>query len=329
MKYRTLGNTGIQISEIGFGAWGIGGLTAGKTSYGKTDDAISRAALNTALELGINFFDTANVYGNGHSERLIGELIAAQGRDAVIVSTKVGCTDYQEPLDFAPDAITSSLHASLQRLGCEMIDLLMLHDPLPDTPRLDETFERLTELQRGGKIRAIGVSLRTPDHIPIFLNSYNIDAFQVNFNLLDQRLVTGPGLARALASNTAVIARTPLCFGFLSGQIDASSEFDKSDHRSRWSPRQIEMWRSGSSLYAERLTDSGRQTLVQAAIRFCLSFDSVVSVIPGIMTPAEASESASASGLGSYSEYELADIREIYDTNAFFDGRPAGKLAME
>ena len=328
MNRRPLGRTGISVSEIGFGAWGIGGATAGQTSYGETDDRTSLRALEAALDLGIDFFDTAPVYGDGRSERLIGQAIAGRPRDRFALCTKAGCLDYHQPLDFSPAALERSLAGSLQRLGIDCIDLLMLHDPKADEPGLDDSFETLDRMRRAGQIRAIGVSVRAPADIAAFIPRYPVDAFQVNLNLLDQRLVTDGALNLARSHGAAVVARTPLCFGFLSGLLDEKADFDAADHRSRWSANQIRLWQSGAGLFAEMLAEPG-QTRIHAALRFCLSFDGIASVIPGILTPEEAHANASASALGSYPAAALARIRAAYDSHSFFDARPRDALAME
>src|SRR5690348_6794459 len=125
MRYRSLGKSGLTVSEIGFGAWGIGGRTAGETSYGETDDQRSRAALDRAFDLGITFFDTANVYGDGHSETLIGEAFA-QKRDRVVIGTKAGLIRFGEAPDFSPEALRRSLAGSLKRLQSDYVDLFQL-----------------------------------------------------------------------------------------------------------------------------------------------------------------------------------------------------------
>ena len=128
MKYRQLGTTNILLSEIGFGTWGIGGVTPGPTSYGPTDDAISLQALKQALDIGINFYDTSNVYGRGNSEELIGQAFKTD-REKVIIATKVGLIDYESPSNFSSDYMRDSLENSLKRLKTDYIDLLQLHNP--------------------------------------------------------------------------------------------------------------------------------------------------------------------------------------------------------
>ena len=327
MNTRSLGKSGIRVSEIGFGAWGIGGRTPGATSYGDTDDAVSLRALEVAFEAGITFFDTANVYGDGHSETLLGQAFGRR-RASVVLSTKAGCDDYQGPLDFSPAALTRSLDGSLKRLGTDYVDLLMLHDPKPDEAGLDETFAELDRLRRDGKARAVGVSVRTPEDGGAFLQRFAINAIQVNLNLLDQRAVDLGTLDAAADAGCSIVARTPLCFGFLAERLDESATFDEADHRSRWPAAQTQRWRDGRRLFAEALAHGGEQSVAVGALRFCLSFAGVATVIPGILTPEEARENARASDLGPLSDAVLAEVRRLNAEHAFFVERPNDRLAM-
>jgi aryl-alcohol dehydrogenase-like predicted oxidoreductase len=298
MRYRSLGKSGLTVSEIGFGAWGIGGRTAGETSYGDTDDRRSHAALNRALDLGITFFDTANVYGDGHSETLIGAVFARK-RDRVIIATKAGLTRFGDPPDFSPAALQRSLAGSLQRLKSDYVDLFQLHNPPADLfRRSPESYAALEAMQREGKVRAIGVSVKTPADGLSILESHAVAAVQVNLNMLDVRAIEAGLLTTAAKAGTGIIARTPLCFGFLSGAITAGTQFPPGDHRRAWARTQIERWIAGAeSMHAAAAAPAG-QSRSQAALRFCLSFPAVSSVIPGILSPEEAAQNAAASGFG-------------------------------
>ena len=298
MRYRSLGKSGLTVSEIGFGAWGIGGRTAGETSYGETDDRRSRAALDCAFDLGIAFFDTANVYGDGHSEILIGEAFAKK-RDRVVIGTKAGLTRFGDPPDFSPGSLRRSLEDSLKRLKSDYVDLLQLHNPPADLfRRSPESYAALQVLQREGKIRAFGVSVKAPADALSIIDIHAVAAVQVNLNMLDVRAVETGLLAAATQKGMGIIARTPLCFGFLSGAIAADTEFPPGDHRRAWARTQIERWIAGAeAMHAAAATPAG-QSRSQAALRFCLSFPAVSSVIPGILSPDEAAQNAAASGFG-------------------------------
>src|ERR1700741_5386435 len=163
MRYRTLGSTGIRISEIGFGTWGLGGAAQGAVAYGATQDEQSIRALRAAYDRGVNFFDTADFYGFGHSEKVLGEALRGV-RDKVVIATKGGLLDATGAQDFSPAHLRSALDASLQRLGTDYVDLLQLHSPPIDLlVRQSEAIECLQALQREGKVRAFGVSVRSPD----------------------------------------------------------------------------------------------------------------------------------------------------------------------
>src|SRR5215831_4032063 len=208
MNYRALGRTGLSVSEIGFGAWGIGGRTVGTTSYGDTDDRTSLAALAAALDAGITFFDTSAAYGNGHSEVLIGQALKGR-RSKAVVATKAGYESWDRPPDFSAAAITASAEASLRRLDSDYIDLLQLHN-------------------------APTAALQA-------------EVVQANFNMMDVR-VLGDGLLEEVARRQAgFIGRTPLCFGFLAGTITRDTVFPAGDHRNGWSRAQLDNWIEGAA----------------------------------------------------------------------------------
>jgi aryl-alcohol dehydrogenase-like predicted oxidoreductase len=327
MKYRALGRTGLKVSEIGFGTWGIGGRTAGATSYGKTDDDVSRQALNAAFDLGINFFDTANVYGDGQSEVLLGDVFAERRGD-VVIATKAGFSDYQSPHDFSSAAVCRSLEGSLGRLRSDYVDMLMLHNPDPDDPELEGTFSRLADLKQAGQLKAIGVSVRGPEDCAVLLERFGLDALQINLNLMDQRAIDSGAFEQAQAAGCSIIARTPLCFGFLSSRLSGEVSFDQSDHRSRWPKEQLEKWQQGRALFSASLAAKSDNSISLAALRFCITHPAVAAVIPGIIKPEEARQNARASDLGAFSESDFAEIRKIYADNSFFVERPEQKLAM-
>ncbi len=318
MKYRPLGASGLEVSEIGFGAWGIGGLTDGMTSYGATDDGESLRALEHALAIGINFFDTSNVYGSGHSETLIGRAFSSC-RDQVIIASKAGFTAYDAPLDFSPGHLRKSLEQSLIRLGSDYLDLFQLHNPPPallrDTPEIGET---LAALKTEGLIRAHGVSAKGPDEAIGALDAFPFDSVQVNLNMMDIRAIDSGLLRLAAERGAGVIARTPLCFGFLSGRVSSETKFPPGDHRHMWSQKQIETWSEGARQLELAVPAPNNQSRSQMAIRYCLSHDGVSTVIPGILTEQEATENALASEFGPLSENELQAVRKIHHCMSFF-----------
>lgn len=298
MRYRRLGRTGLEVSEIGFGGWSIGGQTPGATSYGATDDAVSLEALGAALENGITFFDTAPVYGYGRSERLIGEALRHR-RDRTVVATKAGMHRYDEPADFSPAAIQRSVAGSLERLGGGCIDLLLLHNPPPELLVPGGALARcLKDLVCGKSVRAVGASARSPQEALAILRTDTVDVLEINLNMLDLRAVDLGLLDAAVAADVGIVARTPLCAGFLSGMLETVSVFSSDDHRSRWPAEQVERWKQGAKRALNAAGAAPGSEAVQAALRFCLSWPGVTTVIPGIATPAEARQNAMASDLG-------------------------------
>lgn len=317
MNYRQLGRSGIEVSEIGFGAWGIGGATEGLTSYGDTDDEVSLAALQRAVDLGITLFDTSSVYGYGRSETLIGKAFARQ-RDKVVIATKAGFRAWTEEPDFTPEAIRSSCEQSLQRLQTDYIDILQLHNPSVESVARGEAVGALEGLMRQGKVRAWGLSMRAPAEALRALEFVKPAIVQVNLNMLDVRAVTCGLLDAAAERGTGIIARTPLCFGFLSGAVTPDTVFPAGDHRLGWSRAQLKAWCDGAAEVLAAVPRPAGSTATQAALRFCLSFPAVSSVIPGMLLPAEVEENAAASRLGPLPPAAREAVLEINRTKAFF-----------
>jgi aryl-alcohol dehydrogenase-like predicted oxidoreductase len=319
MKYRALGRTGLDVSEIGFGAWGIGGRTVGTTSYGDTDDRTSLAALDRALDRGINFFDTSSAYGNGHSEALIGQAFASK-RDRAVIATKAGYDAWDKPPDFSPTAVVASAEASLRRLRTDYIDLFQLHNPPLEALRTPELREALAGLQKAGKIRAWGVSAKSPVEAIAALSEFDVAVVQANFNMMDVRALDGL-LSEVKRRKAGFIGRTPLCFGFLSGTISKDSVFPPGDHRLGWSRAQLDNWIDGAAdLLAAMKAAPGREG-AQSALRFRRACPAISSVIPGILTPAEADENALASARGPLPPETVEVVLEINRERRFFVAR--------
>jgi aryl-alcohol dehydrogenase-like predicted oxidoreductase len=317
MKYRRLGRSGIEISEIGFGAWGIGGATDGLTSYGATDDEVSLAALRRALDLGITFFDTSNVYGYGRSETLIGRAFRG-ARDRVVIATKAGFSRWNQDLDFSPASIARSCEESLQRLQTDYVDVLQLHNPNPDQIDRDNVVATLDRLVQQGKTRAWGLSMRAPADALKVLQSIEPAVLQVNLNMLDVRAVECGLLEAAQARGIGIIARTPLCFGFLSGTIRPDTIFPPGDHRLGWPHSQIEVWCNGATEVLAAVPQPSGSTATHAALRFCLSFPAVSAVVPGMIRPAEVDENADASRLGPLPPSATEAVLALNRAHSFF-----------
>ncbi|HXL37509.1 MAG TPA: aldo/keto reductase, partial [Ktedonobacteraceae bacterium] len=225
MEYRTFGRTGWNISAIGFGAWGIGG-----DAWGPTDDKTSLATLNRAIDLGVNFFDTADVYGDGHSEQLIAQVRKARS-EQVIVATKAGrrLNPHIAP-GYNRQNLTSFVERSLQNLQMERLDLLQLHCPPSEVYDMPEVFGILDDLVRQGKVRFYGVSVERVDEALKAITYPNVQSVQIIFNMF--RLKPAEQFfAAARGRQVGIMARVPLASGMLTGKFSHNTHFDPNDHR--------------------------------------------------------------------------------------------------
>lgn len=318
MKYREMGKTGIRVSEIGFGTWGIGGATPdGPNSYGVTDDRESKRALRRAFELGINFYDTSNIYGYGHAEQLLGEAFK-NDRDKIVIASKVGFLKHGGPHDISPKYIRKCLEESLSRLSTDYVDLYQLHSPPIDLlHKTPEAVDELKKLKEEGKIRAFGFSVKNPQDGIVAIEKYGFEVIQVNFNMIDERALECGLFDAAERYHAGVIARTPFAFGFLTGTIK-DVHFDSKDHRSTWPEAQLRRWQEAPAVFMPFNKDKNR-TIAEFALQFCLGFDVISSVIPGILHPHEAEENAKASDFPRLSSDVMHDVIEAYKSHEFFD----------
>lgn len=316
----------MRVSAVGFGAWAIGGAAFGN-SYGPTDDDTSRAAIRHALELGCTFFDTADVYGHGHSENLLGEVLAAAGqRHDVVIATKVGGNFYHYGIDptlaphlerflgqpltsFAPGAVLPVTHSvafaagyirfacehSLRRLRTDVIDLYQLHNPSLAVLVADETWTVLEELKAAGKIRSCGVSIHDTQEGLAAMTCGQPDAIQVVYNLLEREAAQDLFPA-AQAAGIGIIAREPLANGILTGKYQPGTQFAAQDHRSRWPADYLNQRIGAAQLLHERLS-APTATPAQVAIRFVLDHPAVSTVVVGAKTPAQVAENLAAASV--------------------------------
>lgn len=306
MKTRRLGRTGLRVSSVGFGAWGIGGNEHGN-SYGSTDDEESIRAVRRALDLGCTFFDTADVYGWGRSEKILGQALAGR-RDDVVVATKVGGDFYHGgvKLNFSPEYIRFALQKSLERLGTDHVDLYQLHNPPPDKIGSRPLYQVLEALKDEGKIRHYGASIHAPaEGVAALRASSGIGSLQVVYNLV-HRDPEDDLFPVARTQDVGIVAREPLWNGFLTGKYDGSESFEPGDIRSNWP----EPYRRQRADLAADLT--GRlaredRTLAQAAISFALSRPEVGTVIPGCKTVEQVEENMAAAGM----EWSRADEEAV------------------
>jgi aryl-alcohol dehydrogenase-like predicted oxidoreductase len=306
MQYRTLGRTGLRVSDIGFGAMTIGGEI-----FGSTDDQESLRALHQALDLGMNFIDTADAYGRGHSEELIAQILKAR-RKEVVLATKGGnqFTVRQGLRNFDPDYITSALEASLKRLQIDTIDLYQLHNPSQEVMRRGEIFERLDRCKREGTIRFYGVSLeKTADGI-VAIETGKPDTLQVVYNILHQD-PEEQLFPFAQKANIGIIARVPLERGVLSGRFKNTAEFAQKDWRRGVFPEEGLAQTHAAVEMLGFLVKGDVPHLAQAALRFILSNPVVSTVIPGIRTVKQVEDNTAVSG-ATLPTGDLMRLRELY-----------------
>lgn len=314
MRYRNLGNSGIRVSEIGFGCWGIGGDHGGAVAYGKTDDAVSLKAVHAALDCGINFFDTADFYGNGHSEELLGQ--ALQGRrNSVVIASKGGMLTPAGDQDFSADHIRAAVEGSLRRLQTDYIDLYQWHSPpVSKLAEFSDTAALLDDFKRAGKIRQVAFSARSPEEGLTAAKSGTFASVQVNFNLADQRALGSGLIEYCEESGVGLVIRTPLCFGFLTGEYSAEQTFAPGDHRARWSVSQRESWSAARTAFRTVHARYATMTAAQFALSYCLSYSAVSTTIPGMLTPDQVAENSAAGSLPLLSKSDCIEIEEIYRT---------------
>jgi aryl-alcohol dehydrogenase-like predicted oxidoreductase len=317
MRHRPLGRTGMSVSTISFGAWAIG------SSWGPVDDAESLAALHAAVDAGVNFVDTADVYGDGRSERLIARLKRERPHDEIWVATKAGRRlPVQTPEGYTRGNLTGWIDRSLQNLGVDAIDLLQLHCPHPAVYDRPEVFGILDDLTAAGKIRHYGVSVETVAEAEKALGYPHVKTVQIIFNMF--RLKPADRFfAEAAARGVGIIARVPLASGLLTGKLRRDSTFDEADHR-RFN-REGQSFDKGETFsgvpYETALDAVGAlrplvppgQPMAQFALRWILMWDAVSCAIPGARTPAQARENAAAAGLPALTADTMAAIGRIYD----------------
>lgn len=299
MESRAFGTTDLTVSVVGFGAWAIGGpAMAGSTpiGWGATDDATSRAALRSAYEAGITFYDTADFYGLGRSETLVGEVFG--NSDRVVIATKVGhriAADGSIALDYSAAHIRRSCEESLRRLRRDQIDLYQLHSARMPHLEQGECLEAMERLREAGLVRHWGLSLNTfaPGPEADFLLDRGLGSgFQLVLNLLNRRALSV--VERARRSGVGVIARMALQFGLLGGTIRPGKAFTADDHRSfRLTDEIVGRTHGLLEPFWKEMGDAGI-TPAQAALTYAASVPGVSTVIPGIRTPEQAEENAGA-----------------------------------
>jgi len=317
MNYRTLGRTGWQVSEISFGAWAIGG------AWGTVDDDESLAALRQALDLGVNFIDTADVYGDGRSENLIGQVLRERKGERIYVATKAGRRLSPHVADgYNRENLTAYVERSLRNLGVETLDLVQLHCPPIEVYYRPEVFEVMDDLVAAGKLRTYGVSVEKVEEALKAIEFPNVQTVQIIFNMFRHR-PTELFFTRAKERQIGILARVPLASGMLTGKMRAGTAFEENDHRkfNRYGQAfDVGETFSGvpydASLAAveelKALVPEGA-TMAQLALRWILMSDAVTCAIPGAKTPAQAADNVAASDLPSLDEGSMKAVRDVYD----------------
>lgn len=309
MQRRPLGRTGLMVSEIGFGAWAIGGNAHGN-SYGPTKDTESIDAVRRAVDLGVNFFDTADVYGWGHSEEVLGQALEGR-RDQIFLATKVGGDFYHGGVraNFDPGYLAFALDRSLQRLRTDHVDLYQLHNPPAALMADPETYDVLDALRAEHKIDHYGVSVHEPVEARLCLEAGRPDVLQIPFSLFQQEWIEEI-LGEAHRAGVGIIAREPLGNGFLTGRIRPDARFPAGDIRHHWPGSMI----AGRTAAAERLSFlvTPKRTMAQAALRFALAFPEISVAIPGAKTISQVDENVGAANSPALTDSEIREARALY-----------------
>ena len=316
MNYRALGRTGWKVSDVSFGAWAIGG------SWGQVSEKDALAALHQAVDSGVNFIDTADVYGDGRSERLIAQL-RKERKQEIIVATKAGRRlPHQTVEGYSRANLTEWVEDSLRNLSTDALDLLQLHCPPTEVYYQPEIFDVLDDLAKAGKIRYYGVSVQKVDEGLKAIEWPNVQSVQIIFNCFRQR----PAelfFAQAKSKQVGILARVPLASGLLTGKLQPTSTFAADDHRNF--NRHGESFDVGETFSGvdydlglqaaeeiRQLLPAG-MSMSQFALRWILMFDAVSCAIPGGKRPEQVAENCCASDMPGLSAETMAKVRRIYD----------------
>jgi aryl-alcohol dehydrogenase-like predicted oxidoreductase len=316
MKYRLLGRTGWNVSEISFGAWAIGG------SWGQQSDDESMATLHRAIDLGINFIDTADVYGDGRSERLIARL-KRERSEKIIVATKAGRRLSPHTAEgYNEKNLTAFVERSLKNLETDCLDLLQLHCPPTEVYYQPEVFEVLDRLVQVGKLRHYGVSVEKVEEALKAIEYPGVQSVQIIFNMFRHR-PNDLFFAEAKKRRVGILARVPLASGLLSGKLKRDTAFAADDHR-KFNQKGEEFdrgetfsgvdYETGLAAVEElRVRVPKGATLAQWALRWILMFDALTCAIPGARRPQQVEDNARAADLPPLTDAEMEAVRSLYD----------------
>ena len=331
MKYRALGNTDLTVSEVGFGVWSVG-----STWWGVSDEEVGVDLLRKAYDLGVNFYDNADSYGDGKAERLLARALK-HVRDKIVIATKFGYDIYSQPQDtdrpghkerpqdFSPAFVRRACEESLQRLETDYIDLYQLHNPRIAAVQSDELFATLEELKRAGKVRHYGVALG-PDigweeEGMASMRDRHVPSLQIIYSILEQDPAHN-FFPVAQECGTGLLSRVPHASGLLDGTYTSATVFPADDHRSHrkreWLEASLRKVAQLDFLYGE---GTGR-TIGQAAIQFALAQRTIASVLPNITNERELGEFAAAPETPALTSDELSRLAELREHNFGVEGEP-------
>lgn len=314
MRYRRLGKTGYKVSAVGLGTWAMGG------DWGEVDDSESLRALHTAVDAGVTFFDTADVYGDGRSERLLAKLRSERDEELVF-ATKIGRRVVQDPEAYSARNMRGWIERCRENLQTERLDLVQLHCPPTDVYYLPEVFESLEEERLSGSIAAYGASVERVEEGLKAIEFEGLATVQIIFNAFRQRPAER-FLDAAIERDVGVIARVPLASGLLTGKFTEDAQFAEDDHRSF--NREGEAFDRGETFAgvdlatgvqaAAQMRDQVPEgaTLTQFALQWVLTHRGVSTVIPGAKTPDQVHENAAAADLSPLPEEAMEAVRWIY-----------------
>ncbi len=310
MKYRQLGKTGIRVSEIGMGLWAAGG-----DAWGHTEDQEVLRAIDYALEQGVTFFDTADVYGNGHSEELLGKAMSGR-RDKFIVATKIGWRDFNGEQGRSAyttvEKFIAGVEGNLKRLNTDYIDVLQSHIDFRD-PTMEVFLEGFQKLKTAGKIHAYGVSTSNFEYLKAFNHDGQANTLQIDYSILN-RTSEAEILPYCRAQGLGVIIRGAIAMGILAGKFTADTRFGEGDFRRRWheNPEEYQVFlKDLEMVQALRSLERPDRSLATVALQFVLANPAVSTVIPGIKTVAQMEANLAAARLPPLSAEELALIDRI------------------
>ena len=307
----------MRVSGISLGTWAFG------SEWGTVSDEDSYASLNRAIDLGVNFLDTADVYGDGHSEKLIGKLLKGRPNDEIFVATKAGRRLDPHTADgYNYENLSAFVERSLANLGVKALDLLQLHCPPTEVYRQDSTFEALDRIQEDGKIKNYGVSVETVEEARMALDYPGVKTVQIIFNIFRQKPAE-EFFPLAEEQNVGVLARVPLASGLLSGKMTAGREFPEDDHRNfNREGRAFDRGETFSGVpfetglaAADELKDLIPEgyTLAQLALRWILMHPAISCAIPGAKRPDQVDDNVAAADMPPLSDEVMDRIRGIYD----------------